>query len=281
MTAAADPRVVARAEKAAPRFGFGENWSNFSTHVDAARVHEARDSIASRLGDIAGLRFLDAGCGSGLFSLAAVQLKASPVHSFDFDEDSVTTSWSLKQRFSPETSGWRIERGDVLDRAYLDALGQWDIVYSWGVLHHTGNMRRAWENIAGTVAPGGHLFISIYNDQGLRSRAWSAIKRQYQRVPVPLRPLYVLLVMGPRETLSALAQGPAAYLRAWQNYRSNRGMSRWHDLVDWVGGYPFEVAKPDHVFDFFRERGFTLEWMLTCGAGLGCNQFVFRRSHEA
>jgi len=276
MTAASDQRSAARTA----RFGFGANWSNFNRHVDAARLREAGDSIASRLGDISGLRFLDAGCGSGLFSLAAVQLRAARVHSFDFDEDSVATASSLKQRFSPGTSSWQIERGDVLDLAYLDALGQWDIVYSWGVLHHTGNMRQAWESIAGTVAPGGRLFISIYNDQGWKSRAWSAIKREYQRIPAPLRPLYVLLLMGPRETLSALLQGPAAYLRAWQNYKSNRGMSRWHDLVDWVGGYPFEVAKPEEVFDFFRERGFTLEWMLTCGAGLGCNQFVFERSPD-
>jgi 2-polyprenyl-6-hydroxyphenyl methylase/3-demethylubiquinone-9 3-methyltransferase len=51
-------------------------------------------------------------------------------------------------------------------------------------------------------------------------------------------------------------------------------MSRWHDLVDWVGGYPFEVAAPEFVFDFYRERGFSLIQMKTCGGGLGCNQFV-------
>jgi 2-polyprenyl-6-hydroxyphenyl methylase/3-demethylubiquinone-9 3-methyltransferase len=165
----------------------------------------------------------------------------------------------------------------MLDRGYLDALGQWDVVYSWGVLHHTGDMASAWANVATLVAPGGRLFISIYNDQRFLSRMWTKVKRGYGRIPAPLQPAYVMLVMAPREFLSACLTGPRGYVRAWRDYKRSRGMSRWHDLVDWVGGYPFEVAKPEQVFEFFRERGFTLEWMSTCGGGLGCNQFVLRR----
>ena len=166
----------------------------------------------------------------------------------------------------------------MLDRDYVDRLGRWDVVYSWGVLHHTGDMIGAWENVARSVAPGGRLFISIYNDQGYKSRIWTVVKRTYHRVPVGLRPLYVIVAMGPREAASAVLRGPAAYLRGWRQYKSNRGMSRWHDLVDWVGGYPFEVAKPEVLFEFFRDRGFQLEWMLTCAGRLGCNQFVLRRA---
>lgn len=54
-------------------------------------------------------------------------------------------------------------------------------------------------------------------------------------------------------------------------------MSHWHDWIDWVGGYPFEVAKPELIFDFYRDRGFTLHNMTTCGGGGGCNEFVFIR----
>ena len=67
-------------------------------------------------------------------------------------------------------------------------------------------------------------------------------------------------------------------MRGWTRYKATRGMSRWHDLVDWVGGYPFEVARPEQVLDFLRPRGFELERLRTCGGGLGCNQFVFRRT---
>jgi hypothetical protein len=79
--------------------------------------------------------------------------------------------------------------------------------------------------------------------------------------------------------LKAVARGrPRDYVRGWTDYKSSRGMSRWHDLVDWVGGYPFEVARPEAVLDFVRERGFTLERLTTCGGKLGCNEYVFVRT---
>jgi 2-polyprenyl-6-hydroxyphenyl methylase/3-demethylubiquinone-9 3-methyltransferase len=64
-------------------------------------------------------------------------------------------------------------------------------------------------------------------------------------------------------------------------YRKMRGMSAIHDWKDWLGGYPFEVAKPGAILDFFRQRGFELRKLTTCGGGLGCNEFVFSRSEPA
>jgi 2-polyprenyl-6-hydroxyphenyl methylase/3-demethylubiquinone-9 3-methyltransferase len=55
-------------------------------------------------------------------------------------------------------------------------------------------------------------------------------------------------------------------------------MSWWTDIVDWVGGYPFEVAKPEQVFRFFRDRGFSLREIRTAGGSLACNEFIFTRS---
>src|SRR5206468_1220503 len=131
--------------------------------------------------------------------------------------------------------------------------------YSWGVLHHTGAMWRAIDLVCDTVAPGGRLFIAIYNDQGRMTTIWRAIKRAYNALPSGLRPVLVLAVGAWLELVYAFralsVRDPAAPVRQL-SLRGQRGMNRWHDLVDWVGGYPFEVAAPDELFDFCRHRGF-------------------------
>lgn len=264
------------------RFEFGANWARFLRVLDGERIAEAEASLRAMLGreNLDGLSFLDVGSGSGLFSLCAARLGAARVHSFDYDPDSVGCTQELRRRHAPAGSDWTIERGSALDAGYLRSLGRFDVVYSWGVLHHTGDMWSALANTTEAVADGGRLFISIYNDQGRRSRVWRAVKRRYNELPPRARIPYVVAVMAPREALAAAmvtARGrPLDYVRTWTGYRA-RGMSRWHDLVDWVGGYPFEVAAPEQVFDFVRARGFTLERLRTCGGGLGCNQFVFAR----
>ena len=153
------------------RFEFGKNWSQFLTVLDDKRIARAEQSLQEMLevDDLFGKRFLDIGSGSGLFSLAARRLGAS-VHSFDYDPQAVACTTELKRRYFPGDGMWTIEEASVLDREYLASLGKFDIVYSWGVLHHTGAMWDALENVCLNVAPGGRLFISIYNDQGRTSK---------------------------------------------------------------------------------------------------------------
>jgi 2-polyprenyl-3-methyl-5-hydroxy-6-metoxy-1,4-benzoquinol methylase len=285
MTAMADQAAAERAGSADAdaRFEFGENWRRFLSVLDDRRIGEAERSLIVTLGEewILGRTMLDAGSGSGLFSLAALRLGADRVHSFDFDQGSVGCTIEVRDRFLPGDPRWQIERGDMLDRDYLEGLGKFDVVYSWGVLHHTGNMWAALENIDRLVAPGGRLVISIYNDQGIKSRIWRRVKRVYNWLPQALRRPYVIAVMAPRELRFALTEllagRPLGYLRTWTEYHASRGMSRWHDLVDWVGGYPFEVAKPEQIFAHFRDRGYTLLRLKTCGGGLGCNEYVFEK----
>jgi 2-polyprenyl-6-hydroxyphenyl methylase/3-demethylubiquinone-9 3-methyltransferase len=185
----------------------------------------------------------------------------------------------LRDRFFPGTSHWTIESGSALDSTYLDSLGQFDIVYSWGVLHHTGDMWRALENVIPPVGPGGRLFISIYGSMGTRTRRWRAIKKLYVSSNRATQ-WAILLSLWTSSQLKAAAgrlsrlENPLP-LRIWSEYRQRRGMSAWHDFVDWVGGYPYETAKVEEIFDFYRDRGFYLEYLRT--GGLGCNEFIFVR----
>lgn len=223
--------------------------------------------------------FLDIGSGSGLFSLAARRLGAV-VRSFDYDPQSVACTIELKRRFFRDDDNWQVEQGSALDDAYLRTLGEWDIVYSWGVLHHTGDMWKALDNAGRLVKkPDGQLFIAIYNDQGATSRQWLRVKQAYNTLPSGMRWIVLgpafLRLWGPTAVRDMIRGRP---FQSWQRYAetSQRGMSPWRDVVDWVGGLPFEVATPEGVFAFYRARGFTLEQLRTCGGGLGCNEFVFR-----
>lgn len=267
------------------RFKFGENWSKFLELLNDARIKEAEESLKGMLGveNLEGKSFLDIGCGSGLFSLAARRLGAR-VHSFDFDPQSVACAAELRRRYFPDDSDWKVEEGSALDADYLKSLGKFDVVYSWGVLHHTGEMWRALENAQLPVADDGKLFIAIYNDTGSQSARWKRIKKVYNELPRPLRPPFALAMVAPEEAKSMLRAlvrlKPGEYVRTWARYgENNRGMSRWRDIVDWVGGYPYEVAKTEELFDFYRARGFNLI-KLRSGRGLGCNELVFEKSKE-
>lgn len=266
------------------RFEFGANWVKFLAVLNDTRIEQAEKSLRDMfcVSDLRGKTFLDVGSGSGLFSLVARRLGAT-VHSFDYDPKSVACTRELKRRYFPEDLKWTIEEASVLDRDYLSRLGQFDFVYSWGVLHHTGAMWEGLGNVAPLVASGGKLFIAIYNDQGRWSRRWQTLKRIYNGLPGFLKIPYAMIVMGPRElkffTLASLKGRPMIYINNIYNYSkySTRGMSYWHDVIDWIGGYPFEVAKPEEIFEYYREKGFQLENLRTCAGGLACNQYVFIR----
>lgn len=268
------------------RFAFGKNWQSFLTELDDDRIAEAIASLKRTLGvqSLVGQRFLDIGCGSGLFSLAAQRLGAEVV-SIDYDEDSVACTEELRRRFGSDAKVWEIRQGSVLDPSLMESLGRADVVYSWGVLHHTGDMDRAIEIVAERTKLNGTYCLAIYNDQGGASRRWLRIKQLYNRLPGFAQPFWVMVVAGFYELKFAAArlvrlQNPLPF-QDWKAKRRDRGMSAWHDWVDWVGGLPFEVAKPERVILPLRKRGFVLDNLKTVGNGWGCNEYVFRDVSDA
>jgi 2-polyprenyl-3-methyl-5-hydroxy-6-metoxy-1,4-benzoquinol methylase len=266
------------------RFEFGKNWTRFLRVLNDERIAIAERSLKAMLKTerLDGKSFLDVGSGSGLFSLVA-RRSGAKVHSFDYDPQSVACTLELKRRYFPGDASWTVERGSVLDCAYLDKLRTFDIVYSWGVLHHTGRMWQALDNVKPLVRMGGQLFIAIYNDQGEVTDRWASVKQRYNSLPKPAAPLYALGIVA-REERKALIHhlrdgGLGGWVRSWTEYsrQSTRGMSKWHDWIDWIGGQPYERATIEQIVDCFGKDGFRLTNMFDCSNGYGCNEYVFSR----
>lgn len=227
-----------------------------------------------------GCRFLDIGSGSGLSSLAARRLGAN-VTSFDYDPQSVACTMELKRRYFRDDNQWKVERGSALDRKYLEGLGKFDIVYSWGVLHHTGAMWLGIENVIDRIGgEDGKLFIAIYNDQGWKSHFWWFIKLFYNRLPKFLRSIYVFLISTVTRLIVILKYTiklqPMAAIGPLLRDRRERGMSGKHDMVDWVGGFPFEFAKLDVLVRYFSSRGFSVI-KANENTSLGCHELSLRQ----
>lgn len=260
------------------RYGFGANWARF---IETSFTPERRETAKSRLldfmnqPDLNGLRFLDIGSGSGLHSLAAFDAGAMAIHSFDYDMDSVSTTAELKKQ-AGNPSHWIVERGDVLDKDYLAKLGRWDIVYSWGVLHHTGDMWAAIDNAAHLVQPDGLFFIALYSSNVAMpsTEFWLDIKKKYNAAGATGKRMleyWYLWRFG-------IDRNPLRIPRLLHDMRQkkhSRGMDYMTDVRDWLGGWPMEYADDQETITFLKQRhGFELVRIST---GEACTEFLFKK----
>lgn len=262
------------------RFGFGRNWKKYLAGLSDADIEIAKRSLLAMVPTPAGVsaaeaikgkRFLDVGCGSGLFSLCA-RSAGCRVVSFDYDPDSVACAAELRDRYFPGDSDWTVLQGSVLDKDFLRSLGTHDIVYAWGVLHHTGDMWNALVNVAGLTSTGGALCVAIYNDCGRRSQIWHGIKRFYNvnvATKIATSTVFVPYLLG-RRAIASIRKGENLFA----TYNRERGMHVLTDIMDWIGGYPYEYARYEQIVQFYREREFVASKVLPT-TGIGNHQFCF------
>lgn len=252
-------------------FTFGRNWLAYSKSLDEARVAQATESVAKLVGvsSLHGLRMVDVGAGSGVFSIAAVRLDAAEVVALDRDADCVQAIATNAVRFltAEQRGRLHVRHADVLRPQSLPD-GPFDVVYAWGSLHHTGSLWTAIDNVARLCAPDGRFVLGIYNRTPFTPQ-WHALKRAYHAAPAPVRIAMVFALSVPRYAVR-LARGR-------HPFRVERGMSVWYDSVDWLGGLPYEAASVAEVTEMLGKGGFVCETVVPTTRH-GCNQFVFRRS---
>jgi len=273
-------RTDARVRRPDDAFEFGRNWQRYvSSYLDEERLQIAAESLHALVGDLDGKAFLDIGAGSGLFSMCAHEAGAGRVVSIDVDPNSVAATCELRDRAGAPAT-WSVREASILDPRAIAETESADVVYSWGVLHHTGDMWTAIRNSAGLVAPGGLFCIAIYNrvtGRLLDSERWWKIKRFYNHTPRPIQRVMERLYFC--HWLAHQLRAHQNPVRAARQYKQSRGMALMTDLVDWLGGYPYEFATVDEITTFCEhECGMeTVKVLATSPRGTGNNQFVFRR----
>jgi 2-polyprenyl-6-hydroxyphenyl methylase/3-demethylubiquinone-9 3-methyltransferase len=260
-------------------FGFGENWRSYAATIDETRIHSAVENMQRLLSSasLKGLSFLDIGCGSGIHALAALRLGAAPLIALDIDPTSVDTCRQVLSKWHP-SENWKCQVASVFELSDT-SWGAFDIVYSWGVLHHTGDMWTAIRNAAALVKPGGSFAFALYKRTPL-CRFWRLEKRIYLMLPRALQ--FLLLCLYSAADLSRLTLRGRNPVRWVNEYHHNRGMTFWHDAHDWLGGYPYESASPPEVNAFMHALGFVpvnaFGTQTSLGlTGSGCAEYLFVR----
>jgi SAM-dependent methyltransferase len=266
----------------AAHFEFGANWKDFAKSIDQERIAAAIDGLRKLFPDgLAGKSFLDIGCGSGLNALAALSLGAASVTAVDIDENSVSTTQAVLAAHAPDAN-WRAKVVSVFD-AQPDTLGTFDVVYSWGVLHHTGDMWRAIEHAAKLTSPSGLYVIAIYTKTPLCG-FWQYEKAFYSKSPklvqAILRYGYIAASAG---SMLVQKRNPVTFAK---NYKSSRGMRWSNDIHDWLGGYPYESASAGDIRTALEKIGLVevRSFPTDPGSGFssaGCGEYVYLRPEPA
>jgi SAM-dependent methyltransferase len=258
------------------RFGFGKNWAEFvETRLSEEIIDESRRHMADmlRVETLAGKTFLDIGCGSGIHSLAALRLGAERIISFDYDPYSVSTTQKVRA-FAHEPANWEIMQGSVLDAAFMAQFPKADIVYSWGVLHHTGDMWTAVKNAGIPLKPDGVFYIALYSSDNYVDpppEYWLKVKKAYNKSGPAGKRLAEWRYMMRFHFLPELRAGrnPFDLIKSY----GARGMTYWTDVKDWLGGWPMDFASLRETQSFAaKEFGLSLVNVKT---GEGCTEYVF------
>jgi len=249
-------------------FDFGENWKDYSKNaLGEKQLSEAKKSLELLIGKdkIHNKKIFDLGCGSGIFSIALHQLKAKEVIGIDISKESIQTSLENKERFAPE-SNIKFLHESIFDED-IKKLGKFDLVYSWGVLHHTGDMWKAIQISSKLIKKNGLLILALYNKHWT-SPIWRLIKRFYNLSPKLIQKLMITVFYCVIALAKFLATGK-------DPFKKERGMSFYYDIVDWLGGYPYEYASKEEVIEFSKKIGLKLIKYIKTQGFTGCNEFIF------
>jgi 2-polyprenyl-3-methyl-5-hydroxy-6-metoxy-1,4-benzoquinol methylase len=263
-------------------FAFGKNWLDYASKIDEDKINQAMADL-QRLNSgsrFDGLSFLDIGCGSGLHALAAIRLGASRVRCVDIDADSVIATRGTLAKFAPDFPA--VVSEDSVFNMTPESHGRFDVVYSWGVLHHTGDMFRAMELASQLVAEHGVFMIALYRKTPFCGM-WRILKKHYANSSLKTQKKMMHIYLVVYHSVARLVGIDIKSKIA--GYDKSRGMDYYNDIHDWLGGYPYQSIAPEQCIEYFSERRFIVDYSNIKKAskslgifGSGCDEFTFKRT---
>ena len=267
------------------RYKFGSNWKEFiENNLNNISIKQAIISTKQVLEeskiDLKNKTVIDIGCGSGLFSLVALELGAKFVLSFDYDPDSVSCTKKLLNSRNFDSTRYKCLEGSILDDSFIDNLGKYDLVYSWGVLHHTGKLDKALENSSKLVKKDGLIFISLYQ-KSISDFFWIIEKKIFnlssKSTQINILRIYISIIK-----IAYFLKGKSLK-KIIQNYSNNRGMNFYNDAYDWLGGYPYQSIDTKECIKFYSNLGFVNILLKKRSQyfsfSSGCNEYVFKKNN--
>jgi len=264
------------------RFKFGENWSNYSSSVNLEKIELAKKDIIRLVGDVSNKSVIDIGCGSGIHTVAFIQLGVKSIVSFDYDLKSVETTKKLVKKFCYKKSKYKVFQADILNIDSLSGLNKrkFDIVYSWGVLHHTGSMFEAIISTTKFLKDNGILVLGLYVKTKL-CNFWYYEKKIFNKYkflqPLIKLPFLFFLIIG-----LSLKKRSSPY-KIIHDYKKQRGMSIIFDVNDWLGGFPYESIDDNSLLNFLKLKGFKIVRKFNTNSRIGffgaaCGEWVLKKN---
>jgi ubiquinone/menaquinone biosynthesis C-methylase UbiE len=235
-------------------------WTEYLPEVEASENHW---KIFYSGEEVKGKSVLDAGCGTGIFSIIFATNGAGRVTGIDISEGSLQTARGLKKKFNLENADF--QKQDMLALPFSDE--SFDIVWAWGTVHHTTDPFRAITELLRILKPSGSILLAVYKRTRL-TFLHEIIRKT--------------LLRAPRKTWKGLARVMAFFLSPViflfkKREKSRRGEKLEELIIDWYFVPIRHYYKPEEIRGFLEERGLVIEkYLPASGRFDSTSNFIFK-----
>ncbi|MFQ6082591.1 MAG: class I SAM-dependent methyltransferase [Candidatus Aminicenantia bacterium] len=235
-------------------------WTEYLPEYEASQSHL---ELFFKDDEIVNRTILDAGCGTGIFTIIFANKGAKKVIGVDISEGSLNTGRELKEKF--KLSNVEFQKDDMLNLSFKE--NTFDIVWAWGTIHHTEDPYKAMEELIRVLKKDGIFFMALYKKTKL-----TFIHEIIRRV----------LIKTPRKSWTILSKIMAFFLSPIvflfkKREKSRKGEKLEELILDWYFVPIRHYFYPERIKSFLEKRNFIIEKFLPAsGRFNSTSNFIFK-----